>query len=284
MSAPKRGYLNSDFRLFHLTDIPQQEFEYHYHEFDKIIIFLSGNVSYIIEGRAYQLKPYDIVLVPHNHIHRPLIDTSVPYERIIVYLSSGFIESCKTDTYDLSSCFRRVRENHSDVLRIHNMAVSRLFQTIKNLEHACQSDGYANELYCQVLFLEFMICLNRSMRGTNLEYLTPPSAGKTVQDILAYISAHLTEPMDVGQIAAAFHMSRYYMMHLFKRETGYTILNYINSKRLLMAKELLAGDTPITDICYECGFQNYSSFSRIYKETFQETPRETRTKLHKNLQ
>ena len=49
----KRGYLNSDFRLFHLTDTKKQDFEYHYHDFDKIIIFIRGRVTYRIEGQAY---------------------------------------------------------------------------------------------------------------------------------------------------------------------------------------------------------------------------------------
>lgn len=74
----KRGYLNSDFRLFHLTDTKKQDFEYHYHDFDKIIIFIRGRVTYRIEGQAYELQPYDIVLVSHNDIHRPDIDPSVP--------------------------------------------------------------------------------------------------------------------------------------------------------------------------------------------------------------
>ena len=47
----KRGYLHEPFRLFHLRDVGVEEMEYHYHEFDKIVIFLSGTASYMIEGR-----------------------------------------------------------------------------------------------------------------------------------------------------------------------------------------------------------------------------------------
>ena len=82
----KKGYLNSEFRLFHLTDQETREVEYHYHDFDKITIFLKGNVSYTVEGRSYELKPYDIVLVRHNDIHRLTVDNSTPYDRIIVYM------------------------------------------------------------------------------------------------------------------------------------------------------------------------------------------------------
>ena len=103
----KKGYLNSEFRLFHLTDRETHEIAYHYHDFDKITIFIKGNVSYMIEGKSYALKPYDIVLVRHGDIHRLSVDNSVLYERIIVYISPNFMDAYHTDSYDLSFCFRK---------------------------------------------------------------------------------------------------------------------------------------------------------------------------------
>ena len=48
----KRGYLKEDFRLFHIRDQVELELGYHYHEFDKIVVFLTGNVTYVVEGKA----------------------------------------------------------------------------------------------------------------------------------------------------------------------------------------------------------------------------------------
>jgi len=59
----KTGYLNEQFRLFHLKDQTRKEFSYHYHDFHKVVIFISGKAAYHIEGKAYQLKPWDILLV-----------------------------------------------------------------------------------------------------------------------------------------------------------------------------------------------------------------------------
>ena len=75
----KRGYLNSEFRLFHLTDRETHEVEYHYHDFDKITIFIKGKVTYMVEGKSYDLLPYDIVLVKHNDIHILTVDNSEVY-------------------------------------------------------------------------------------------------------------------------------------------------------------------------------------------------------------
>lgn len=272
-SYEKRGYLNCEFKLFHLSDIPQQEFEFHYHDFDKIIIFLKGTVDYIIEGKSYTLMPYDIVLVNHNDIHRPVIDLKDPYERIIVYLSPGFIDSYRTDGYDLSLCFRKADKAHSNVLRMHSLEKSRLFKTIQNLEKATCSDGYANDLYCQVLFLEFMIHLNRAFLSHHVDFLKTNQANQKVLRLMEYINQNLTSDLSICHLAERFYLSQYYMMRLFKQETGYTIGTYISQKRLLLAKELLLKDIPITQICFDCGFKNYSTFSRAYKEFFGETPK-----------
>ena len=95
------GYLLQNFRLFHLKDKKTQEFEFHYHDFNKIIIFLSGNVTYLVEGKAYYLKPWDILLVNHHDIHKPIIDPNTTYERIIIWLQNDFIQSQQDRPCDL---------------------------------------------------------------------------------------------------------------------------------------------------------------------------------------
>ena len=49
----KRGYLNEDYRLFHLRDSRALTLDYHYHEFDKLVLQLSGRVAYHI-GRKWE--------------------------------------------------------------------------------------------------------------------------------------------------------------------------------------------------------------------------------------
>ena len=89
--ADKRGYLDQGFRLFHLKDTLAQKLQPHYHEFDKIILPLGGGVTYVVEGVAYFLKPWDMLLVQHNLIHRVAIDPDAPYERIVTTNSVSFL-------------------------------------------------------------------------------------------------------------------------------------------------------------------------------------------------
>ena len=62
------------------------------------------------------------------------------------------------------------------------------------------------------------------------------------------------------------------MMRLFRRETGSTVHLYITQKRLLRARELIAGGMRATEACYHCGFRSYSSFTRACARHFGTTP------------
>lgn len=275
----KKGYLNSEFRLFHLTDQETREVKYHYHDFDKITIFIKGHVTYTIEGKSYELSPYDIVLVRHNDIHRLVVDNSQIYERIIVYISPNFMNAYKTDSYDLSYCFQKAEEEHSNVLRIPSLKNSSLFQSITRLEKSFSDDGYASDLYRQVLFLEFMIHLNRAARKNRLEFIDTDNCNTKILDILQYINENLNHDLNIDILSDHFYISKYYMMRLFKQETGYTLGHYISQKRLLLAKELILTGVSGTQACFDCGFKDYSTFSRAYKKLFHESPRETGTLL-----
>ena len=89
-NCAKTGYLHTDFKLFYLTDCNKKEFDFHYHDFYKVLIFLNGNVSYSVEGKYFDLQPDDVLLVSAGEIHRPVIHSNTPYERIVVYLSRNF--------------------------------------------------------------------------------------------------------------------------------------------------------------------------------------------------
>lgn len=269
----KRGYLNSDFRIFHLRDNLSKEFEFHYHDFLKVTIFIKGKVQYHVEGKSYELEPYDIVLVNRNDIHRIQVDNSLPYERIIVYISPSFIEDYQTSEYDLGYCFKKAKKEHSNVLRIHSLEKSSLFKITNRLERSFEDNEYASSLYRKILFLEFMIQLNRAAIKNRVEFLDTELYNTKIVDIMHFINSHLTDSFDIDTLAKEFYISKYYMMRLFKAETGYTIGNYITYRRLLLARELILEGLPITQACFASGFGDYSTFSRAYKSEFSESPR-----------
>jgi len=278
----KKGYLDTDFRMFYLSDQEPKEFDNHYHEFDKITIFLKGKVHYIVEGRTYELEPYDIVLVGHHDIHKLSVDSGIPYERIIMYVSPEYLEHYSDESYQLNACFQKAKREHSNVLRVTKLSESKLYQVVKDIKHTLDpkrtQEAYAGELYQKLLFLEFMVHLNRAAIGEKVAYINTNVCNQKVVDMIDYINENLAENLSIDLLASQFYMSKYHMMRLFKEETGYSIGQYLNHKRLLRAKEYIQAGMGITQACYACGFKEHSTFSRAYKKLFGESPRQMRRK------
>lgn len=272
----KVGYLTSSFKMFHLKDRERREFSYHYHDFHKILILLRGDVTYCIEGRTYELQPEDIVLVHAGEVHRPIIKSDDTYERIIIYVSPDFLAAYHNEDYDLSLCLKQASMEQSHVLRFSS--AGKVKSAIDALDASIRDTDFAGSLHQELLFLEFMIQLNRAALHNNITFIANSSDEK-ITAILNYLSAHLTEDISIDDLSNRFFLSRYYLMHTFKEQTGYTIGSYISTKRLLLAQDLIAAGTPITEVCYSCGFKNYSTFSRAYKKSFGESPREYRQSI-----
>lgn len=272
----KSGYLHDRVRMFHLKDVSLEEVSLHYHDFDKIIVFWSGNVNYMIEGKSYLLQPGDIILVNRNDIHRPTIDFSLPYERSIFYISPDFLEEYKSEEYDPHFCFVRAAEEKSYCIRVPELLHTQLGQTLLRLLESRTKEAYGSRLHTEILFLEFLIFLNRVSRKEEGNKNIRPAAvyNQKVEDLLSYINGHLFEPITIETLSEKFYISKYHMMRLFKNETGYTIHQYITQKRILLAKEKLLNGVPVTRAGLECGFQDYSTFLRAFQNYMKKTPTE----------
>ena len=272
MQYEKSGYLTEPFKIFHLRDEHKLDIDFHYHDFHKILIHLRGNVSYCIEGRNYDLAPNDIVLVNAGEVHKPILNDDSIYERIIFYVSQKFLDDYVSEGTDLACCFKQAYANKSHVMRLAAARGSRLAEIIRNIDSAIDDHEYANELYRKLLFLEFMIQLNRATLQGGIEYINTSASNQKIIEILDFLNKNLTNPITIDVLANKFYLSRYYLMHAFKEETGYSIGSYITNKRLLLARDMIRDGSPVSDACYSCGFGSYSSFVRAYKKTFNCTP------------
>ena len=273
----RSGYLNSDFRLFHLKDKTKKEFDYHYHEFNKIIIFLSGNVTYIIEGRTYHLKPYDILLVNNHDIHKPIIDSNSTYERIVIWADTNFVKEHSDDNCNLEECFKYAIKNDINLIRLKPDLQNELISLLTKLEASINSQEFGSRILSNAYLIEFLVYINRLILGNNniIEANECDSIyDNQINEILKYINANLHEPLTVDDIANRFYISRYYLMHRFKEQTGYTLHNYISQKRLILAKELLLNNESVMKVSEKCGFIDYSSFLRSFRKMYGTTPKD----------
>ncbi len=266
----KRGYLLEDFRLFHLRDAAGPDVDYHYHDFHKLLLLLSGSGAYVIEGQRYLLRPGDIVLVGRGSVHRPEIAGGQAYERVILYLSPDFLRRSADADCAPEELFSG---GMGPVLRLSGAQAGLFSARIAALERELGSRRPGRLLMGRCLLLGLLVELYREARqeGSALPLPAEPGDAK-VQDILRYLNGHLTEDITIDALAESFYISKYHMMRRFREETGTPIHAYLSDKRLFLARDLIAGGATATESCYQCGFKSYSSFSRAYLKRFGTSP------------
>ena len=271
----KRGYLKENFRLFHLRDSRAQKLDYHYHEFDKVILLISGKVTYVVEGKSYFLKPGDILLVRHNMIHLPEIDPSEPYERIVLWLGEDYLEQHKRNGEDLSDCFALTHERSFHLLRGSSEMSKKYIALFQSLEEALQEDAFGQSLLADTYFLQLLIHLNRDIREDRTAELTETYRfDPKIEEIMRFVENNPAEDLSVEAISKRFFLSRYYLMHRFKEISGYTLHQYVNQKRIQYAGELLKKGTAVMKASEMAGFGEYSTFLRAFQNTYHMSPRE----------
>lgn len=266
----KRGYLLENFRLFHLRSEEHAPVDFHYHEFCKLLLLVTGRGSYVVDGQRYLLQPGDAVLVGSRSVHKPELEMGVPYERIIVYISPEFLQKASTTDCDLLECFSG---RYGHVLRLKENRRKKLFALATELEREMSGNVYGREILSGAALLRLLVEIGRNQQLSGEQNPQPvmPENGR-VLEWMRYLDAHLAEDLDMDALAERFFISKYHMMRTFHRETGYTIHTYLLQRRLHAARLLIEGGMRATEACYRCGFRSYSSFTRAYGKHLGTTP------------
>ena len=140
-------------------------------------------------------------------------------------------------------------------------------------------------------FLCFLKILNELSLAEDSRVLASSAFAKVEGDVESrrinkvkqYIREHYNEEVRLDDLSSIAGMSTSAFCRFFKTHTGRTVMDYLIDIRLGTAARLLVDTTaPISEICWQCGFNNLSNFNRIFKAKRGYTPRDFRTLFKKN--
>lgn len=269
--ANERGYLNEHFRLFHTTDLQPLQVDWHFHTFDKLVFFRSGQVEYSVESETYALRPGDLLLISHGQLHRMRAKGGAAYERFILYLDGAYLHNLAPQAGGLNACFRQARQSGHSLLRLGDSERASLYQLFSRLEKALTAPSAYADVLSQAILIELMVQLCSTDIAANF-VAVPAQGDDKIAQALTYIQANLGENLSCSILAERLYMSRSSFQHRFREATGYTPHAYIRLKRLLYASELLAGGESATNASRKCGYGDYSAFCHAFKEQFGVSP------------
>lgn len=215
----------------------------HSHKYWEIILHLSGTVTSVIGGIAYNIAPGDIMVIPPNINHDGSSD---------VYYTDMYVQC---ENMDFSN-FTLLHDLDGSVLSLMNL-LHKVF-TEKDTSYKLISDNLFSTI-CSYLY----------------KYNIHSSKYGFVEQLKNEIYENISN--------SDFHIADYihkigfnidYTRRCFKEEMGITPLEYLTKLRLTYAKQLLLQETYISvvDVAEKCGFNDSFYFSKTFKQNFGVSP------------
>ena len=94
-----------------------------------------------------------------------------------------------------------------------------------------------------------------------------------IQNIIEYIENNVSKKITVKKIAAAFSYSTSYISHMFKKETGTSLQQFLIISKMKYAQKLLnEKNATLCEVASECGYNSVPSFCKIFKKYVGCTP------------
>lgn len=258
------------FLITHVTSERYFQGNFHIHNgFYEFYLFIKGEGFYYNDGIKHPLLPGDFILIAPGKLHRAYISNTVPYERIVLHLSEKTLMELSSPLtslfHDCQKCCNHFYHFGTESLK-NCISMSEPLITL-----SCSSPIHGQDLLQRSYLTILLLRTFEHIRQLSSEVFSP--IPPVIQDVLDFITAHLTEEISVQSIADSLNISRSYLCHQFRDYYNTSLWNYILSKRLVLAQSLLLQGKTVTDVCYESGFRDYTHFIKTFSRTFGISPK-----------
>lgn len=246
---------------------PFHTVRWHFHPEYEIHHVVATTGHYFVGDFIGEFAPGNLVLtgpnLPHNWVSDVPAGTVVPLRGRIVQFSEQFVSDAMRVFPELSACAGVLKLSRRGAL--FPPATAELAGPV--LKDLVEAQG----LRRIALFMSLMDILSSAEQVrplTSASYLPDPSGFMSggINEALAYISEHLTEPFSERDLASISGRSPSAFSRSFRRHTGMALVQYVNRLRINLACQLLMSEAgmTITEICFAAGYNNISNFNRQF--------------------
>lgn len=244
----------------------------HWHAHLEILYILEGGMHIICNDRKYDLTTGDLFVVnsgvihyTHSMNHTRILLLQVPYE----LLAKSITEFPTIHFEEYFSGEHYVKETDFQKMIQHLLTMQKLYQS--------GEEGFPFLFRSSLnLFLHFLYT-KYSTRQTLLDINKEAKNMERLRKIVTYIEDHYAEPLTLPETAKEFALNPEYFCRYFKKNIGFTFLEYVNMVRLShIHRDILQTTESIMQIQERHGFSNYKVFNRMFKEIYECTPSEVR--------
>ena len=231
----------------------------HIHNFCELLLFISGDVEFNIDGQMYSPKPYDLFLIPPTTYHYIIPNKDTPYENYVIDFSGELIPEKHYQRIFTPNYRMNIRKDQDFV---------RYFSMLDHY-HAIYDKEDFDECALMLIRELLVYCSYQTRALDNDEASDNP----LVRSIVDYVSENLTEALDAETIAKHLYLSKSYIQNIFSGNMHIGLKQYILQKKIYAAHaEIERGASP-GEVCKKYQFNDYTGFYRLYKKFFGMSPK-----------
>ena len=241
-----------------------RNFPLHSHEFYELEYVLSGNMSTVIDGVEFQMKPGDFYVLGPTDYHRLIVPPSG-----VVLLGLFFYHPVVDN-----EIVRFLESNPCPVIGTIPEQDREAFESLIRQIYGTENRPLTDQL--DSITMASLLAMHIAYRSNP----NPPYGGKRtdgyLQNAFHYILAHYNEPLTLKDVATAVGLSSGYFCRLFSEQTGGPFHDYLARVRIRKAQNMLLYETQksVTDIAFDVGFGSYSNFYRTFMRITGISPRD----------
>uniref|UniRef100_UPI004027EC38 AraC family transcriptional regulator n=1 Tax=Eubacterium sp. TaxID=142586 RepID=UPI004027EC38 len=256
----RHGTIDFPFELYCVNkNYPRYEMPFHWHVEYEMIIVKKGQLKLILDGKSFYVNEGESAFISGGVVH------------------GGIPEECEyyCIVFDLASLFKDVALCSKSVA---------IFLTNAD----CFTGVYGAERKQSAIMREILYSMQNRDNGYDLNvigllwkllgaFVSEPvisegeqinkSQRQKLKDVLSYIRKNIDKNITLEELAQVSGMSPRYFCRVFKSMTGRTPIEYVNYYRIETASQMLitTGES-VTDIALNCGFNDMSYFSKMFKK------------------
>lgn len=238
----------------------------HFHNDIEILLPLSDGASMSIDSKVYPIRRGTLFVMQEHTLHNQLAPVQT-YDRFILHVDPKILSDFSTSRTNFSSYLDQ--GSHAVDVSEKTECFIRLFDDLLSVnENLFGADVL--QIQC---FLKLMVevCAEISKQVEVPQATSSPDITR-IMEIQAYIQQHMTEQITLDTVAKEFYLSKYYLSHLFKENTNYGIIEYVNYCRISKASQLLRNGLMPSVAGEQVGFQSHEHFVRTFKGIVGTTP------------
>jgi AraC-like DNA-binding protein len=265
---------------FLVIDRKRNDFSFpiHFHpEYEINFIHNAKGAKRIVGDHIGEIDNYELVMVGPNVHHcweNFKNDKSKTLHEITIQFPRNLFDSLLLN--------KNILKPIKELFRASNRGILFSKETILNVEKRInflsKKSGFDNFIEFQSLLYDLAVSRDqKSLTNLSFEGQADFHNSERIEKVYNYVKNNYGSKITIEDAAATINMTVISFSRLVKKRTGKTFTEFVNELRLGHAtRKLIETNNNVSEICFDCGFNNISNFNRIFKKKQNCTPSEFR--------